>query len=62
MIYTLLGLVILVLDINAILSVLRSHKETLINLVWVLLILALPVIGNASWFLVGQERPRATLD
>lgn len=62
MFYTLLGLIILVLDIVAILSVLRSHNEASIKLVWVLLVLALPVIGMALWFLMGQERPRATFD
>lgn len=54
--YGLLGLIILILDIMAIVSVLQSGLEPLMKLVWVVLILALPIIGMALWFVMGSKK------
>jgi|TARA_R110002126_G_scaffold279836_1_gene426896 hypothetical protein len=54
--YGLLGLVVLILDIVAIMSVIQSGLKPVMKLVWVVLILALPVIGMALWFIMGNKR------
>tara|TARA_R100001143_G_C3239196_1_gene78304 strand:+ start:294 stop:470 length:177 start_codon:yes stop_codon:yes gene_type:complete len=54
--YGIIGLVILVLDIIAIINIIQSGLEPLMKLVWVILVLALPVIGMALWFLLGSKK------
>ncbi|MGV8844054.1 MAG: PLDc N-terminal domain-containing protein [Pseudomonas sp.] len=55
---SLLGLVILVLDIWAIINVVKSRTDTGKKVLWVLLILFLPVVGLVIWALLG---PRGNL-
>ena len=55
-----LGLIILVLDIMAIIGIIKSGLEPLMKLVWVVIVLALPVIGMALWFLIGAKSTAAT--
>ncbi|HEX5843421.1 MAG TPA: PLDc N-terminal domain-containing protein [Pseudomonas sp.] len=52
---SLLGLVILALDIWAILSVIKSNAEMGIKILWILLIVLLPVIGLIIWALMGPR-------
>jgi len=53
MIGWLLGVLILVLDIIAIVSVLSSSATVPVKLLWVVLILLLPVLGMILYFLLG---------
>ena len=57
--YSLLGLVILVLDIIAIVSILKSGADTGTKLLWVILVILLPVIGMILYFLMGPGRKAA---
>ena len=50
-----LGLIVLVLDIIAILDVLKSSMDTGKKALWVILILILPVVGMALYFLIGKR-------
>lgn len=50
-----LGLLILVLDIVAIVDVLKSSMDTGKKALWILLILILPVVGMALYFLIGKK-------
>lgn len=52
----LLGLIILVLDIWAILQIIKGGGSTATKLVWILVILLLPVIGLLIWLLAGRNR------
>ncbi|SDH11667.1 Phospholipase_D-nuclease N-terminal [Pseudomonas benzenivorans] len=52
---SLIGLVILALDIWAILNIVKSSTETGKKVLWVLLILFLPVIGLVIWALLGPR-------
>lgn len=52
---TLLGLVVVVLDIIAIVDCLKSGSPTGKKLLWILLILILPVIGMILYFLLGKK-------
>ncbi|MET1078112.1 MAG: PLDc N-terminal domain-containing protein [Pseudomonas sp.] len=51
----LLGLIILALDIWAILNVIKSNAETVMKIVWILLILILPVLGLIIWAVAGPR-------
>ena len=51
------GLIILVLDIWAIISIIGSAASTGKKVLWVLLVLILPVIGFIIWLIAG---PRST--
>ena len=55
---SLVGLIILALDIWAILHVLKSGTEVGIKVLWILLIALLPVLGLIIWALAG---PRGNL-
>ncbi len=53
---TLLGLVVLVLDIIAIVDLFKSAKDTGKKVLWIILILILPLIGMILYFLVGKKK------
>lgn len=49
------GLIVLILDIIAIVSVLGSSSTVGHKLLWILVILLLPVIGMILYFLMGRK-------
>jgi hypothetical protein len=51
-----LGIIVLILDIIAILDVLKSGLPTGKKALWIILILVLPVIGLVIYFLVGKKK------
>jgi hypothetical protein len=53
--YGILGLIILVLDIIAIVSVLGGRSSVEHKLLWTVVILLLPVIGMILYFLMGRS-------
>jgi len=53
--YGIIGLIILVLDIVAILGILKSGLSTVAKLLWALAVLALPIVGMLLWFFVGAK-------
>lgn len=55
MLYGVVGLVVLILDIFAILEVLKSGLDTAMKAVWILVILLLPVVGMILWFVFGRK-------
>ena len=50
------ALVVLVLDVIAVLDVLKSSMDTTKKALWIVLVLVLPVIGMAIYFLIGQKK------
>lgn len=52
------GLIVLVLDIWALISVVGSNASAGSKLVWVLVILLLPVIGFIAWLIFGPRAAR----
>ena len=52
---SLVGTVILLLDIFAIVSVLLGSSEVVRKLFWIALILLLPVVGMVLYFLIGRS-------
>jgi len=53
---TLLGIVVLVLDIIAILDIIKSAMSTGKKALWIILVLILPIIGLILYFLVGKKK------
>jgi hypothetical protein len=54
--FSILWLVITVLDIIALVSLLKSGADTANKLLWALLIILLPLIGMVLYFLIGPGR------
>ena len=54
--YGILGLIVFILDIIAIINIIQSGLEPMMKLVWIVVVLALPVIGMALWFLIGAKK------
>ena len=54
--FSLIGLVILVLDIIALVSLLQSGADTATKILWALLIILLPLVGMVLYFLMGPGR------
>lgn len=52
---SLLGLVILVLDIVAIVDCAKSHADIGNKVLWIVLILLLPLVGMILYFLLGKK-------
>ena len=52
----LIGLVILVLDVVAIVDVVKSSFETGKKILWSVLIALLPVVGLVLYYLVGKKK------
>ncbi len=52
----LLGLIILVLDIIAIVQIVKSSKTTGNKILWLLLVILLPIIGLVLYFLIGNKK------
>lgn len=57
--YGIIALLVLILDIVAIVSVIKSGMEPLMKLLWVLLILALPVVGMILYFVLNRGALRS---
>ena len=51
----LLSVVILVLDIIAIIDVIKSSMVTVKKVLWIVLIILLPVIGLILYYLLGRK-------
>ena len=54
-ILSLVGTVILLLDIFAIVSVLLGSSAVMRKVLWIAVILVLPIIGMALYFLIGRS-------
>ena len=52
---SLLGIIILILEIIAIIDVLKSSRDTGKKILWIALIIILPVIGLILYYLMGKH-------
>ncbi len=52
----LLGLIVLILDLIAIVEVLKGGKSVGGKLLWILVILLLPIIGMLVYFFLGRSK------
>ena len=49
------ALIVLILDIIALVDILKSSMDTGSKALWIILILILPVIGMVLYFLMGKK-------
>jgi len=49
------ALLLFIIDVIAVLDVLRSNKETEGKVIWILIIIALPLLGPLAWYLVSRK-------
>jgi len=56
-VYGITGLILLILDIWAIVSVLNSSRDTGTKVLWVLLVLIFPLVGFIAWLVAGPRSP-----
>ncbi|PYQ33069.1 MAG: hypothetical protein DMF55_12315 [Acidobacteria bacterium] len=54
--FSLIGLAVLVLDVIALVSLLKSSADSGTKILWALLIILLPVVGMILFFLMGPGR------
>lgn len=54
--WTMVSLIILVLPIMALVHMFRSNMQGQDRLTWVLLVVLMPVVGSALYFLIGRKR------
>jgi hypothetical protein len=52
----LIGLIILILDIVAIVNILKSSLATGKKVLWIILVLVFPVLGMVLYFLLGKKQ------
>ncbi|MEF3074709.1 PLDc N-terminal domain-containing protein [Methylobacter sp. Wu1] len=50
-----LGFIVLVLDIWAIINIMKSAATTGMKVLWVVLILLLPIVGLVIWWFAGPK-------
>jgi phospholipase D-like protein len=53
---SLIGLIVLVLDIFAIVEIVKSGDSDAKKVLWVIIILVLPVLGLVLWYLLGRRK------
>jgi len=53
---SILGLIILILDIVAIIEIVQAKRPTGEKVLWVVVILLLPVIGLIIYYLLGRKK------
>ena len=56
---TILGLIILALDIIAIVDCAKSAKAVAKKVLWIILVLVLPILGMILYFWLGKEKKAA---
>ena len=49
------GLLILAADVWAILNIFQSSADTLKKAIWIVLVLALPLLGVIAWYFAGPR-------
>ena len=54
--HSLLGLIVLILDIMAIVKIVDSKLETDRKILWTAIIILLPVLGLIVWYLFGKPK------
>jgi hypothetical protein len=54
--FGIVGLLVLVLDVIALVSLLKSSADSGTKILWALLIILLPVVGMILFFLMGPGR------
>jgi succinate dehydrogenase/fumarate reductase cytochrome b subunit len=57
--HSLWGLIVLIADIWAIVSIVQSGADTAKKVLWIVLVVVLPVLGFILWFFLGPKTGRS---
>ena len=52
------GLLVLIADVWAIVSIVQSSVKTEVKILWVVIVALLPVVGFILWYLIGPKSGR----
>jgi len=55
-----IGLIILILDIWAIVNIVKSSAPDTNKILWVVIVILLPLIGLILWFILGPGKKHGT--
>jgi hypothetical protein len=58
MYYSVVGLLVLIADVWAIVTILQSSADTGQKVLWTVLVIVFPVLGLLLWLLLGPGRKR----
>jgi hypothetical protein len=58
MYYSVVGLLILIADVWAIVSIIQSTADTAQKVLWTVLVIVFPLLGLLLWLLLGPGRKR----
>ena len=53
------GLLVLIVDVWAIVNILRSSAATDMKILWVVVVAVLPVLGVILWYFIGPKTGRS---
>lgn len=53
------GIIVLIADVWAIVSILQSGADTIKKVIWTVLVILLPVVGFILWYFLGPKTGRA---
>ena len=56
MIFRILPLLIVVIQVIAIVDIIKSNRDTERKALWIIGIIVLPIIGALAWFLVSRNK------
>lgn len=55
LVHSILGILVLIADVWAILSIAQSSAPPVHKVLWIVLVLLLPVVGLIIWYLLGPR-------
>ncbi len=55
------GLIVLIADVWALVSILQSGADTGTKVLWVVLVIFLPVLGFILWYFIGPKSGRVRI-
>jgi hypothetical protein len=53
--YRLVSLLILVIDVIVIIDIVKSNKDTEKKILWIIAVVALPILGPILWYILGKN-------
>ena len=49
------GIIVIIIDVLAVLDVLKSNKETEKKILWIAIIILVPLFGAVMWYVVSRK-------
>lgn len=52
----LLGLIILIIDVLAVIDIVKSNKDTEKKILWIIAVVFLPILGPVLYYFIGKSK------